>query len=256
MRKTKLILTMLVATTLFASCVNEKKIGEILKKNPEILHEAIKADPAGFIMTLQEAAADAKDSMEKKKFEKSFDNPLEPSISDRDAVRGNPDGPLVLVEYSDFECPYCSRGYATMNQFMEKYKGQVKFVYKHLPLSFHKQAMIASQYFEAIKLQDQEKAFEFHDEIFKNQRGLKNGEAFLKKIAQKVGADMGKVAKDLNSEVVKDKIKADMAEAAKFQIQGTPGFVLNGVPIRGAYPISHFEMIVEELKKRDKVKLN
>lgn len=247
---------MLVATTLFASCVNEKKIGEILKKNPEILHEAIKADPAGFIMTLQEAAADAKDSMEKKKFEKSFDNPLEPSISDRDAVRGNPDGPLVLVEYSDFECPYCSRGYATMNQFMEKYKGQVKFVYKHLPLSFHKQAMIASQYFEAIKLQDQEKAFEFHDEIFKNQRGLKNGEAFLKKIAQKVGADMGKVAKDLNSEAVKDKIKADMAEAAKFQIQGTPGFVLNGVPIRGAYPISHFEMIVEELKKRDKVKLN
>ena len=116
--------------------------------------------------------------------------------------------------------------------------------------------MIASQYFEAIKLQDQEKAFEFHDEIFKNQRGLKNGEAFLKKIAQKVGADMGKVAKDLNSEAVKDKIKADMAEAAKFQIQGTPGFVLNGVPIRGAYPISHFEMIVEELKKRDKVKLN
>ena len=255
MRKMNLTFTMLALTLLFSSCVNEKKVGQILKEHPEILQEAIKADPAGFIMTLQEAATDAKDSMEKKKFEKSFDAPLEPSISSEDATMGNPDGPLVLVEYSDFECPYCSRGYATMKQFMEKYKGKVKFVFKHLPLSFHKQAMIASQYFEAIKLQSEEKAFEFHDEIFKNQKGLKNGEAFLKKIAKKVGADMTAVAKNLNTDKVKNKIKADMAEAAKFQIQGTPGFVLNGVPIRGAYPVSHFEMIVEELKKRGKVDL-
>ncbi len=255
MRKTKLILTLLAATFVFSSCVNEKKVGQILKEHPEILQEAIKADPAGFIMTLQEAAADAKENMEKKKFEQSFDNPLEPKIASNEAFRGNPDGPLVLVEYSDFECPYCSRGYATMTQFMEKYKGKVKFVYKHLPLSFHKQAMISSQYFEALKLQDTEKAFKFHDEIFKNQRGLKNGEKFLKKTAESVGADMKKLADDLNSDVVKNKIKEDMEEAAKFDIQGTPGFVLNGVPIRGAYPISHFEMIVEELKKREKVKL-
>lgn len=255
MRKTKLIFTTLAIAMLFSSCVNEKKVGQILKEHPEILQEAIKADPAGFIMTLQEAASEAKDSMEKKKFEKSFDDRLAPNFSDEDATMGNPDGPLVLVEYSDFECPYCSRGYSTMKQFMEKYKGKVKFVYKHLPLSFHKQAMISAQYFEAIKMQDMDKAFKFHDEIFKSQRSLKNGEKFLKKIAQKVGADMKKLAKDLNSDAVKSKIKADMAEAAKFDIQGTPGFVLNGVPIRGAYPISHFEMIVEELKKRDIVKL-
>lgn len=251
MRKTKLIFTTLALALLFSSCVNEKNVGEILKKHPEILQEAIKADPAGFILTLQEAAAEAKDSMEKKKFEKSFDDRLEPTITEEDAWFGDKDAPLVLVEYSDFECPYCSRGFSTMKQFVDKYKGKVKFIYKHLPLSFHKHAMLAAQYFEAIKLQSMEKAFKFHDEVFKNQRSLKNGEKFLKKEAEKVGADMKKLAADLNSDKVKNKIKKDMAEAAKFQIQGTPGFVLNGIPIRGAYPISHFEMIVEELKKRN-----
>jgi len=250
MKKTKLIFTSFAIALIFSSCVNEKNVGEILKKHPEIIHEAIKADPAGFILTLQEAATESKGAMEKKKFEKSFDDLLEPTITAEDAWFGTKDGPLVLVEYSDFECPYCSRGYATMKQFMSKYKGKVKFIYKNLPLSFHKHAMLSAQYFEAIKLQSMDKAFKFHDAVFKNQRSLKNGEKFLKKEAKKAGADMKKLAADLNSDKVKAKIKKDMAEAGKFKIQGTPGFVLNGVPIRGAYPISHFEMIVEELKKR------
>lgn len=255
MRKTKLIFTTLAFTLLFSSCVNEKNVGEILKKNPKILQEAIKADPAGFILTLQEAASEAKGSMEKKKFEKSFDDRLKPSITAEDAWFGEKDAPLVLVEYTDFECPYCSRGYSTMKQFMKKYEGKVKFVFKNLPLSFHKNAMLAAQYFEAIKLQSMDKAFKFHNAVFENQRSLKNGEKFLKKEAKKVGADMKKLAANLNSDKVKTKIKKDMAEAGKFQIQGTPGFILNGIAIRGAYPVSHFEMIVEELKKRKMVDL-
>ena len=66
---------------------------------------------------------------------------------------------------------------------------------------------------------------------------------------------MNKLAKDIKSDEVMNRIKQDQAEAAKFGFQGTPGFLLNGVPVKGAYPVSHFEGIVQELKKRGKVNL-
>ena len=115
--------------------------------------------------------------------------------------------------------------------------------------------MISAQYFEAIRIQDSEKAFAFHDMIFKNQAKLKEGTAFLDSAAKKVGADMVKLKKDLNTDAVKDRIAADIAEAGKFGMSGTPGFLINGVPVRGAYPPEHFISIVEELQKRGLVKI-
>ena len=138
---------------------------------------------------------------------------------------------------------------------MKAYPGKVAFIYKHLPLSFHKQAMIASQYYEGIRLQDEKKAFKFHDLVFEKQRQLRNGESFLKKLAKQVGADMAKLEKTVNSESVKKRIEEDMQEAAGFGMQGTPGFLINGVPVKGAYPFSHFKGIIEELTKRGKLKL-
>ena len=107
--------------------------------------------------------------------------------------------------------------------------------------------MISSQYYEAIRLQSEEKAFEFHDQIYKNQSKLRTGEAFLKKLAKDLKVNMTKLAKDVQSKEVKERIEADIAEANKFGFQGTPGFILNGVPVKGAYPLSHFEGIIEKL---------
>jgi protein-disulfide isomerase len=140
-------------------------------------------------------------------------------------------------------------------ELMAKYKGKIRFAYKHLPLSFHPQAMPAAQYYEAILLQSPEKAWEFHDEIYKNQRKLQNGEAFFKELAKKLKVDMVKLAKDVKSEAVQKHIDADIAEAGKFGFQGTPGFLLNGIPVKGAYPASHFDGLIEELKKRGKITL-
>src|SRR5690606_30903627 len=109
--------------------------------------------------------------------------------------------------------------------------------------------------YEAVRLQSEEKAIKFHDEIFENQSKLRQGESFLKTLAKKVGADMTKLAKDVNSDKVKDRIKADEAEAAKFGFQGTPGFLVNGIPVRGAYPVDHFNMIISTLKEKGKIKL-
>lgn len=263
MKKMMSILFLLSLT--ITGCVSEKDIAEkvrkVIKEDPTILAEAIKAHPAEVMDALQNAAMSARDELakkreedEKKKLEESFDKPLD-GVVHMDAIRGPADAPITLIEYSDFECPFCSRGYKTVMELMEKYKGKIRFVYKHLPLSFHQQAMIASKYYEAIRLQSNEKAFKFHDLIFDNQQGLRNGEKFLQEMAKKAGADVAKVKKDLESEKVNKRIQEDMAEAAKFDMQGTPGFLINGVPVRGAYPASEFDKIISQLVEKKKLTL-
>jgi protein-disulfide isomerase len=251
------------ALVMAVSCTTSKEdIKKMLKENPDIITESIKANPAKFIEALNEAVKSAQEGEgkrreedEKKQLEASFNNPLMAEIRSDESFRGDKNAPITLIEYSDFECPFCSRGFNTVMELMEKYKGKIRFAYKHLPLSFHPQAMPASQYYEAIRIQSEDKAWKFHDAIYKNQRKLQNGEAFLKAEAKALGVDMNRLAKDVKSEVVQSRIDADMAEAAKFGFQGTPGFLLNGIPVKGAYPASHFDGLIEELKKRGKITL-
>lgn len=258
----RLTLFLIILGLLSVSCTNEKQLSEMLKKNPEILTDAIKANPSKFIEALNDAVkiaqkdqASKREEEEKKQLEESYNNPLKAEIRSDELIRGNKDAQLTLIEYSDFECPFCRRGYNTVLNLLKKYEGKIKFVYKHLPLSFHQNAMPASQYYEAIRMQNEEKAMKFHDEVYENQSKLKQGEKFLKSIAKSLGVDMAKLAKDVKSEEVQKRIDADMEEASKFGFQGTPGFLLNGIPVKGAYPDSHFDGIVEELKKRGKISL-
>jgi protein-disulfide isomerase len=258
----KRLALVVVSLVLAVSCTSKDDLKKMIKENPEIITDAIQAHPDKFIEALNNAVKSAQEGQgkkreedEKKALEESFNNPLQAEIRSDESFRGQADAPLTLIEYSDFECPFCSRGYNTVMELMQKYKGKIRFAYKHLPLSFHPQAMPAAQYYEAIRLQSPEKAWEFHDEIYKNQRKLQNGEAFLKEIAKKLKVDMAKLAKDVKSEAVQKRIDADMAEAAKYGFQGTPGFLLNGIPVKGAYPTSHFDGLIEELKKRGKVSL-
>ncbi|MBP9673901.1 MAG: thioredoxin domain-containing protein [Bacteriovoracaceae bacterium] len=250
---------------LLTSCSDKAmkaKIKKALKEDPTIITESIEAHPEAYIEALNKAVKSAqagmaqkKEEEEKKELEAKYDAPLQPLIRSDESIRGTKGAPLTLVEYSDFECPFCTRGYETVVKLLKKYEGKIQFVYKHLPLSFHPSAMISAQYYEAIRLQDAVKAQKFHDEIFQNQSKLRGGEAYLKTIAKKLSVNMTKLATDLKSEAVKKRIEEDLKEAEKFGFQGTPGFLLNGIPVKGAYPAEHFDTIVEELKKRGKVVL-
>mgnify|MGYP000135566160 CR=1 FL=1 len=259
----KLLGLLLVLCFAVTSCqVNKDQLKEVLKKNPDILTDAIKENPGKFIEALNEAVKSAqagqakkRQDAEKKQLEDSFNNPLKAEIRKDELFRGDKNAPITLIEYSDFECPYCKRGYATVNELLKKYPGKIRFAYKHLPLSFHPNAMPASQYFEALRLQKGSLAWKFHDELYENQGKLRQGVKYFKSVAKKLGANMSKLAKDVNSEAVKKRISQDLAEAKKFGFNGTPGFLINGVPVRGAYPASHFDGIIEEFKKRGKLKL-
>jgi len=262
----KKFLAFAFSAIMLTSCVSEKQVKEVILKDPNLIADAIKKHPAEIMMALQTAARDAKDAMakkrqeeEQKKLVEAIDKPLTPIIRDDEAIRGTKGAPITLVEYSDFQCPYCTKGFKdVVEPLLKKYKGKVAFIYKHLPLSFHAEARMAAAYYEGMRIQKPELAFQFHDELFKpdaQQKLRQYKEKYLKKVAKKLGANMSKLAKDVRSEAVKKRIESDESEARKFGIQGTPGFLLNGVPIKGAYPLSYFENILGKLKEKGKIKL-
>ena len=254
---------LMMALIFLVGCNSEEQVKKVLKEHPELLIEAVKAKPVEFIDALNDAVkvaqkgeAERRENDEKKSLEDAFNNPLQANLRSDETYRGgSKDAPLVLVEYSDFECPFCSRGYATVQSLLKKYGDKLTFVYKHLPLSFHANAMIAAQYYEAVRMQDAKMAFKFHDYIYENQKELRNGEKFLQEAVKKAGADLKKVQAAIKSDAVKARIAEDMAEAEKFGFQGTPGFIFNGVPVKGAYPLSHFDDIVAKLKEKGKINL-
>lgn len=241
----------LIATGCAPSASQLKKA---IESDPSIVFAAIEKAPDQFIEVVNKAAREAQAKAQQKEMEEEtkkrdteFANPLKPAIDESRPLMGAKDAKITIVEYSDFECPYCSRGYNTIKQVLKEYPTQVRVLFKHLPLDFHPKAMPAAKYFEAIAMQDGEKAIKFHDEIFMNQDKLRNeGEAFMKKIAQGLGVNMTKLAKDFASEEVAKKIQADMDEAKSFEFSGTPGFIINGVSLKGAYPFSEFKTIIDK----------
>ena len=258
------LVLLIAAAILITSCSSDShfqsQLKQTLKKNPEILFEAIAQNPSQFMMTVQQASRDAKEDLQKEAVARERDelnealaNPLKPAITDKDFFLGPKDAPITIVEYSDFQCPFCAQGKKTIYKLMKKYPGKIRFVFKHLPLNFHPQAMISAKYFEAIAMQSPKKAFNFHDMIFDNQAKLKNGEAYLTTLSKKLALNLSKLKKDINSEEIAKKINDHQAEAKKFNIQGTPGFIINGIPVRGAYPAEYFDQIISKLIENGKL---
>lgn len=242
-----------VSLTLVNCAPSAKQLKEAIEKDPSIVFVAIEKDPEKFIEIVNKAAQDAQKKMaekqqneEGKERDNQFKNPLQPVVEENRVIFGKKDSPITIVEYSDFECPYCSKGHQTVKQVRAEYGDKVRIVFKHLPLDFHPMALPAAKYFVAAGMQSPEMAEKFHDMVFENQSELRSKkETFLKDAAKKVGLDMAKLTKDMASESVMKQIEADMQEAQKFGMSGTPGFIINGVALKGAYPASEFKQIID-----------
>lgn len=244
--------------TLVNCTPSAKQLKEAVEKDPSIVFVAIEKDPEKFIEVVNKAAQEAQGKAQKKAMEdetkkrdEEFANPLKPNIDDPRPIFGNKSAAITIVEYSDFECPYCSKGYQTLKQVRSEYGDKVRVIFKHMPLEFHPKALPAAKYFEAVAMQNPEKVEQFHDKVFENQGELKTkGEEFLKKVAKDLGMDMKRLEKDLKSDTIMKRIDADIEEAKKFNITGTPGFIINGVSLRGAYPATDFKDIIEKQLKK------
>jgi protein-disulfide isomerase len=159
--------------------------------------------------------------------------------------KGPQNAPITIIEFSDFECPFCSRGRTVVDQVLKAYPDKVKLVFKQLPLEMHANARDAAK--AALAAQKQGKFWEFHDALFDNQQSL--SDAFYKEQAKKLGLDMAKWEKDRTSTEVEQAIKDDEKQAQSADIRGTPGFILNGVVVRGAQPVELFNKVVDRLLK-------
>jgi protein-disulfide isomerase len=161
-------------------------------------------------------------------------------------AKGPANAKVTVVEFSDFQCPFCSRVTPTLDEVEKVYGSQVRVVFKHLPLGMHSKAPAAHAAAEAAHRQG--KFWEMHDLIFANQREM-SPEKYVE-YASEIELDVERFKRDVAADDVKRKIDADASEAAKLGVTGTPGFFINGRFLRGARPFSSFkELIDEELKR-------
>jgi protein-disulfide isomerase len=161
--------------------------------------------------------------------------------------KGPADAPVTIVEFSDFECPFCSRGKEAMEQVLAAYPGKVRVVFRDFPLTFHQNAAKAG---EAGHCADEQgKFWEMHDWMFDNQRSL--DVASLGNGAAAIGLDRGKFDACLSSGRHAGKVAGNMADGQKVGVSGTPAFFVNGVMISGAQPFEKFKEIIDrELAKK------
>jgi len=233
--------------------ISREDLKKALEANPDLVLGALKkADKMKFFEHVvasqgeyQRAKAKEEAKREEKEMENAFKNPLKAEIGANARTRGKADAPITIVEYSDFQCPYCTTGFKNLEVLRKKHGDKLRVVFKNFPLSFHPQAMPAAQWFEALALQSEEKAWIFHDMLFENQSKL--SEDYYKALTKDLGLDAAKAAKDAQSDAVKNKIEADIKEAKGFGIEGTPAYLVNGVPLRGAYPIEAFEQVITKI---------
>lgn len=176
--------------------------------------------------------------------ETQFKNPVKIDAGSS-PVKGPAAAKITIIEFSDFQCPFCKRGKDTMAEVLKKYPNDVKVVFKHLPLAFHDKAEPAAR--ASMAAGKQGKFWEMHDALFDNQAQL--GAEFFLDQAKKLGLDVEKFKKDMDADDVTEQIKKDKDLADKNGISGTPGFFVNGVAVRGAYPLSHFDMIIQRWLK-------
>jgi len=162
-------------------------------------------------------------------------------------VKGPANAPVTLVEFSDFQCPFCAQAAKMPDEILQAYPDKVNFVYKHFPLEqIHPNAKPAAKAACAAQLQG--KFWEMHDELFANNRALSPDN--LKAYAQKIGLDMDKYEKDVNSPKCEDMISRNVGEAHEAQVGGTPSFFLNGKRVQNRSTEAVKAMVETALKEK------
>ncbi len=171
--------------------------------------------------------------------------------------KGNADAPVTIIEFSDFQCPYCSRAADTVAEILKKYPDDVKFIFQHFPLNFHPWAKPAAIASECAAAQNEKAFWNLHDSYFADQKALNPGNVMAKSKEYLEGFDLdmekwSDCAENKESAEYKAAsaaVDAAMAAGQKHGVSGTPGFFVNGKFLNGAVPLSAFEPLIEEAKK-------
>jgi protein-disulfide isomerase len=157
---------------------------------------------------------------------------------------GSENAKVTIVEFSDFQCPFCAKGADITNQIKKKYGNKVKIAFKNFPLPFHNHAEQAAVAGLCANEQGMNYFWKMHDQMFENQDSL--DAQGLKKMAKKIGLKPDQFEKCLAENKTLPQVKADMEEGRKLKVKSTPTFFINGQLINGAQPIEVFSEIIDE----------
>jgi len=173
--------------------------------------------------------------------------PVDPKV---DHIRGNPNAEISIIEYSEYQCPFCDRHHPTLKQVLDEYGDDVNWVFRHFPLSFHEHAQKASEASECAADQGGNNAFwEYHDLLFEKGLGEENYLAH----AEELGLDADELKDCLDTGKFEQHVKDDFASGGKAGVRGTPGNVIYNNKteefevISGALPFDSFKAVLDEM---------
>jgi protein-disulfide isomerase len=176
----------------------------------------------------------------------SLDPPRLVVSAAKGATRGAKDAPIEMIEFSDFQCPYCQRAHATVERVLSTYGNQIRFVYRHYPVPGHAAAKPAAEASECAK--EQGKFWPYHDRLFANPSKL--SDADLKAHATAVGLDGAAFNACVDSHKYQAVVEADAKDGEAAGVNGTPAFFINGRMISGAQPFDVFKKLIDDELQR------
>jgi protein-disulfide isomerase len=156
--------------------------------------------------------------------------------------RGPSSAPIELVEFSDFQCPFCLRADPTVRQVLATYGDRIKLVYRHFPLPNHPNARPAAE--AAACAEEQGKFWQYHDKLFADPGHLEIAD--LKQRASELGLDKGKFDACVDSHASRARVDADVRDGQEAGVNGTPAFFINGRMLSGAQPFEQFKRLIDE----------
>lgn len=168
-------------------------------------------------------------------------------ITEDDWVKGATSSPLVLIEYSDFQCPACGLFFPVIEKLIKENSDKVRLVYRHFPLLQHTNATPAARAAEAAGMQG--KFWEMYESLFNNQEnweGSTDVSLIFNTYAQNLGLDMVKYKADYESQTIKDKINDHVKSGVKAKVDSTPTFYLNGKKIKNPQTYEEFKKLIED----------
>jgi protein-disulfide isomerase len=172
----------------------------------------------------------------------SLEPPRQQIAATNSPSKGSASAPVELIEFSDFQCPYCLRANPTVTQVLNTYGDRVHFVYRHYPLPGHPNARPAAE--AATCAAEQGKFWQYHDRLFADPSKL--SDADLKKSAADLGLDAAKFDACVDSHKFKATVDADIAAGQDAGVDGTPAFFINGRMLSGAQPFDQFKKLIDE----------
>ncbi|NEN95072.1 MAG: thioredoxin domain-containing protein [Moorea sp. SIO3I7] len=211
----------------------EQQILEVIRNHPEVILESVQR---------YQQQLERESQQRQQAILQGFKTNPQAFIGSSPAT-GSIEDKIVLVEFSDFQCPFCARAHDTVNQFIANHGDEVTLVYKHFPLTgIHPQALPAAQ--AAWAATQQGKFWQYHDALFANQKQL--GEELYLAIAQDLDLDLEQFNRDRNA--ADRAIAEDMQLAQLLGLSGTPFFVMNGEAFSGAVPLEQIEAILAQVR--------